>query len=470
MSRIRGRPGKRVELLRTIRHSRVARAGSLAGVIKGTGLVTAFFLQMMLARIVADPVEYGVYAWGQNLLFLLGSIIALGIPLASSRLAAVHARRGDLASLNAVSRSGTRWLALCSLGGAAAAASLVMVMPASAFDELPRRVALLAIAASPLVAFTMLHQALARARSRLTAAFLPTQVLRPLLTGLLSLAWFLWVQRAPAAGEVLVAVCSSLTLVLVIQLLIHGRQRAVRAAEKSESTATEKQSDYAPNRIMRNALPIFATRLSDLIIQHGSTFVLGILGGPLAAAGFFVAQRLAQLAAVPRQVIGSVVQPWLASAHAEEDRGQLQQVVTHAGHATLWPTLAAVTVLLLLGPFLLGLFGADYRAVFDVLAVLLAAHLLGAALGPAQQVLMMSGLQSAVMRVMGLAALCHVLALILMIPQFGALGAALASLASTAVARIGCNFLVRSRLDLDPSVLRRLKGKSQLPKHERRGR
>jgi O-antigen/teichoic acid export membrane protein len=432
--------------------NRVVRAGSAAGMIKGVGLVAAFLLQMLLARIVADPGEYGVYAWGQNLLFLLGSLFALGIPLATSRLVAVHASRGDHVSLDQIGRSGARWLALSALAGASIAVGVVFLLPEAAFSELPRPVALLSIAASPLVAFTLFHQAMARAQSRLASAFLPTQVLRPVFAGGLAVAWFVWVDSNPSGIEVLCAVASSLLLVLVIQWFIARKRRLARRSDRSRDSSSADRRYYGSHRIMPTALPMFATRLSDIFIQYGNVLVLGILGGPLAAAGFFVADRLSHLASVPRSVISSVVQPWLASAHAEEDDQRLQQVVKHAGHTTLWPTLAIAISVAITGHFLLGLFGMEYRSAFPILIVLLFSHVLGAALGPAQQLLMMTGHQKAVMRVMALASLCHLLSLLVLIPWLGAVGAAFATLVSTLVARMGCLRMVRQRLKLEPSV------------------
>ncbi|MDZ7790914.1 MAG: lipopolysaccharide biosynthesis protein [Xanthomonadales bacterium] len=449
-------PETRQSSLKQLAHrvggNRVVRASSAAGTIKGAGLVAAFLLQMLLARVVADPSEYGVYAWGQNLLFLLGSLFALGIPLATSRLVAVHAGRGDRDSLDHVGRSGARWLALASLAGASIAVGVVFLLPEAAFSELPRPVALLSIAASPLVAFTLFHQAMARAQSRLVSAFLPTQVLRPVFAGGLSVAWFLWVDSNPSGIEVLFAVALSLLLVLIVQWFIARRRRLAPSNDGSgDGSATDRQN-YGSDRIIPTALPMFATRLSDIFIQYGNVLVLGIIGGPLAAAGFFVADRLSHLASVPRSVISSVVQPWLASAHAEHDEQRLQQVVRHAGHTTLWPTLAIAATVAIAGHFLLGLFGMEYRSAFPILVVLLSSHVLGAALGPAQQLLMMTGHQKSVMHVMALASLCHLLLLLVMIPWLGAVGAAFATLVSTLVARIGCLRLVRSRLKIEPSI------------------
>ncbi|HSH26563.1 MAG TPA: oligosaccharide flippase family protein, partial [Wenzhouxiangella sp.] len=277
-----------------IRGSAVVRSGSTAGVIKGVGLVMAFLLQMLLARLVADPAQYGAYAWGQSMLFLLGSLFALGIPLATSRLVAIHASHGNHASLVQVRRSGMRWLALSALTGTTLAAILVVSLPASAFEELSRPIALAAAFASPLATFTLFHQAMARAQSHLVFAFLPTQVLRPLLVGLLAVAWFLWAQRRPGGIEILLAVCASLALVLAIQMSVvycrrpHGEGRS----QAGRKVADER---YGSEQIMPVALPIFATRLFDLLAQYGNVFILGMLAGPLAAAGFFVAERLSRL-------------------------------------------------------------------------------------------------------------------------------------------------------------------------------
>jgi O-antigen/teichoic acid export membrane protein len=251
-------------------------------------------------------------------------------------------------------------------------------------------------------------------------------------------------------------------LVLALQILLSRRRKRGLSQDQASSRIQPETSNcrYDSSRIIPSALPIFATRISDLLIQYGNVFVLGMLAGPAVAAGFFVAERLSMLASVPRQVISSVIQPWMASAHAQDNRAELQKTITHAGHATLWPTILAVAILMIMGSLLLGMFGTEYRSTYPVLAILLISHLLGAALGPTQQVLIMSGNQGLVMKAMAVAASVHLIALVLLIPWLGALGAALANLLSTSVARIGCQFLVRSRLGLDPSVIAPLRQKT----------
>lgn len=444
-----------VALIRRLGHrtgrSRVFRAGFSAAVIRATGLVIVFAVQILLARLIGDTAEYGLYAWGQNLLFLLGSVFALGIPLASSRLIAVHAHRGDTAQVARVVRYSYGWLLVTCGGGVIAGSALVLSLPAHVYSELPRPIALLAVLAAPLVALTMLSEAHARAEAKLGLAFAPTQVLRPLLTGVFASACAFWTVGNLESIEVLLAVCLSLLVVALIQQLLAQRSRVVRSTPAL--AAYDANDSYAPSRLMRDALPLFATRISGLVMEYGSTLLLGIVAGPEAAAGFFIADRLASMGAIPRTVIGAVVQPWLASAYAERQQGKLQAVVMEASHASLWPTLAGCALLYFCAPFLLGLFGEEFTAAMNILGILLLAHVLSAVVGPTPQVLVMSGQQDVLMKIMAMVAFTHIVLLLLLSLQFGAAGAAMATLVSTLLVQLICAAVVRARLGVKTSAL-----------------
>lgn len=454
---------------RRLGRSEVLRSSAVAALIRAVGLTVVFLLQILLARLATDATTYGVYAWGQNLLFLLGSLFAVGIPVMASRLAAVHVYRGDRAALCQVSRTAHVCVLTVSLGCAAAGILLVWSLPAALFGDLSRTVVMLAVLAAPLVSLTMLRKALARAASRLFAAFVPLQVLRPLLTGLLALGAFLLAREPLAAVDILAALALSLLLVFMLQLFWGAARLPVLRSAASDRTAgvidgdpsgslkrgLQSSRDATPGSLglLRQSMPVFVTGLADLVLTYGNTLLLGLLGGPLAAASFFVADRLAQLAGMPASVTAAAIQPWLASAHAERERGRLQRVVAQAAHVALWPSLIAALLLFWAGPWLLGLFGGEFPAALPVLAALLLANLSGALFGPCQQVLVMSGHQHQVMRLTLLAAALHLLALAFLIPALGALGAGLASVGSSLLLAGGCWWLVQRHLGLHTTVL-----------------
>ncbi|MDO8862441.1 polysaccharide biosynthesis C-terminal domain-containing protein [Haliea sp. E1-2-M8] len=449
---------------RLLGRSEVLRSSAVAAVIRAVGLAVVFLLQILLARLAADATTYGVYAWGQNLLFLLGTLFALGIPMMASRLAAVHVHRGDYTALRQLSRNAHGCVIVISCAGAGAGLLIVWSLPAALFTELPRAVVSLALLASPLLALILLRQALARAASRLFSAFVPIQVLRPLLTGLLALGAFLLVQRPLTALDILTALALSLLLVLLAQLLWEGArpplvsaaagstEPAVDPAITADTTGDNRDTTPGAADLLRQSMPVFATRVADIVMTYGNTLLLGLIGGPLAAASFFVADRLAQLAGMPGAVTSAVIQPWLASAHAEGDRARLQRVVTQAAHVSLWPSVVAAALLFTAGPWLLALFGGEFAAALPVLVALLLAQLCAVLFGHCQQVLVMSGHQQQVMRLTVLAAALHLLVLAVLIPVLGALGAALASIASSLLLATGCWWLVRRQYHLRTTV------------------
>ena len=459
------RSGRRVRLIGPVRRvlsAQVPRAGALAGAIRVGGRLVAFGLQILLARVIVDQVEFGIYAWGQNLLFLLGALFALGIPMAASRLIAVHADRRNRQAEQSVVGRACLLLAAISVGLTAVGLAVLWLLPDDQLTGIPRGIAYTAVAAAPLVSFTMLYQAIARARLRLVAAFAPTQILRPAFTGLLAVMLVLATHDQLTGQQALAAVVGSLLAVLLIQLLVNGVRTSIDAS-KGEDDASRgpdiaedrepDQDEYAPDRLMANAVPIFATRVSDLVIKHSGVLVLGLAAGPALVGEFFVAERLAQLAALPALVVGAVIQPWLASAHAAGDHAQLQRVVTQAVHTTLWPSLTAAVVIQAAAGVLLGLFGSGFVEAAPLLSVLMLAHVAAALLGPNSQILVMSGYAALAMRIWATAALLHVLLLAVLVPQFAAMGAAGALLATTVIANAASLWAVRTRLGLRSSLL-----------------
>jgi O-antigen/teichoic acid export membrane protein len=252
--------------------------------------------------------------------------------------------------------------------------------------------------------------------------------------------------------DALAAVVASLVLVLAGQWFLVGSALASRVERPSVGSSAHPH-EYAPERLLAIALPVFATRVSELIARHSGVLVLGLVSTPVVVGGFFVAERLAQLIALPMLVVSAVIQPWLASAYADGDSERLQRVVTQAVHTGLWPTLLAAIVVVFGAETMLGLFGDPFRTAAPVLLVLVAGHVATALLGPNPQILVMTGHQAVSLRIAAAAAAVNVLLLAMLVPAFGALGAAWATFAGSAVAGVAALRAVRARLGIHSSVL-----------------
>lgn len=437
-----GVAGPVASLWRRVRgRENLLRAGGAVSVVRVLGLACVFLLQVLLARVLGDPASYGSYAWGQSLLFFLGGVVALGMPLAASRFIAVLVGRGDETGARGVLRKARVHVAQAGLVLLSVAGAYAAIGPANLADGLSKPLLVLAMAGAPAAAWMTLSQQAARARGALMSAFLPTHVLRPLLTGgLAATAWGL-VGAPLDPVACLTLVVTSVLFVTVIQEVLLRR----RAVAMAVDAAAVDDSDYGPGRLLAVGLPILVTRTAGLLTKHSSTLLLGLLAGPAAAGAFFAASRLADLVSLPQQVASAVTQPMLARAHADRAPAHFERLAWVIAHMAFWPTLFCTLLMLLFGTSVLAVFGRDFAAALPVLALLLLANCIAVAFGASRDVLVMAGLQRPLSAISVIAALVHLAALVLLLPAYGPLGAAAIHCFNAFGFGIACAVLARRR-------------------------
>ncbi|MFX3680637.1 MAG: polysaccharide biosynthesis C-terminal domain-containing protein [Hyphomicrobiales bacterium] len=103
-------------------------------------------------------------------------------------------------------------------------------------------------------------------------------------------------------------------------------------------------------------------------------------------------------------------------------------------------------MILLAGPLLLSMFGADFGRGYPLLFILAAGVVLRAAIGPAESLLTMSGNQNVCAALFGGVLAINVALNALMISVYGLYGAALATLIATIVETFALYQLVWSRI------------------------
>jgi O-antigen/teichoic acid export membrane protein len=426
------------------------RRSIFAGSIRVIGLICVFALQVLLARIIGDTEEYGKYAWGQSLLFLAGSLAAMGLPVVTGRfVASLRITKNERGIARIVHRA--QVLLLRSSGLLILGALTIAGLSWGSID-LPfyAHLAVLALLFAPAISFAHLYQDLCRAREWLGLALTPLNVMRPVVTAVLAVCVWQLSHHKLVGVTVLGIAGSSVVIVLLVQIsLYRWRTRQLQVNRDN----TTHQPDYHPSRLFKTALPVFAMRCAGLTMTYSNVLLVGFLAGPAAAGAYFAAERLAQLAAIPHSVVSAVNQQSMAAAHAARNTIELQKVTTQSAHGSLWPTACIAVALCVLATQLLQLFGENFSAASIVLITLVAGNVFSIAMGPAQDVLLMTGRQYLVPKVMLIAAVIHVLALFLLVPSYGAFGAALASLASSIVANAWLALLAKTKAGIGTTVL-----------------
>ncbi|MDZ7785134.1 MAG: lipopolysaccharide biosynthesis protein [Halioglobus sp.] len=448
---------ERRPLPRQLRYSRrrFLRRGAFAASVRMSGLLCVFALQVLLARLIADAAQYGQYAWGQSLLFLAGNLACIGLPLVTARfIASLDAHHNPTGAAAVIAES--HRLLRRSTGALLVVAALLWLFSRGGSEGgFFGSAAVIALVFAPAVTFAMLYRDMSRARQWLGLAMLPVQVLRPIVTALLAaLSW--WLLDGELSGSLTLALVGTSTLLVLLPQAWIYRIRQRRLVDDSPAPVPP---EYTPSRLLATAVPVFITRCASLVITYGNVLLVGFLAGPAMAGAFFAAERLAQLASIPKAVVSMVNQQSMAAAHATDNVGDLQLLATQSAHGSLWPTLAASLGLIIFAEPLLRLFGDDFAAASGVLIILVASGIIHVFAGPAQDILVMTGRQGRIPRIMIIAAICHIVVLLLLVPILGAVGAAVASVCSSVVSQVWLMLLASREAGVATTVLASLRNR-----------
>lgn len=274
------------------------------------------------------------------------------------------------------------------------------------------------------------------------AAAIPAQVTRKMLIGLgrgygrVVSARFSEAIVQPAIALGLVALLhlqemltlSLLIASIVISYLISCLYSLFKLKDKSALlVSTFNRNDM--KIWMLTAIPFLGMTFSNTLIVYADRVMLGMFHSYAETGIYLAAARNAAILMVCFGCIQFVVGPKVAKLN-QESKDQLQKMATM--HVILLIALASVVLiaLILLSDFLLSLFGAEFVSSKDAMFVLLFSYFLMFLGGAPAQYLFMMGHSKVALKIMVASMLINVLLNILLIPEYGAVGAAYATAVS----------------------------------------
>ena len=176
--------------------------------------------------------------------------------------------------------------------------------------------------------------------------------------------------------------------------------------------------------------------------------LLGILAGPYEVGLYQVARRLAELTVFCAGAASSVGLPRLARAHAERRLDRVQSTIDVMNLISVGSTGLVVLALVAVGPFALQIFGPEFAQGYPALIVLALGRLAAVLLGPASDLLLMTGHHRRLGRVNLVFAILNLALNLALIPWLGGLGAAIAT-CTASVSWSAWLYLMARRLDGD---------------------
>jgi O-antigen/teichoic acid export membrane protein len=405
------------------------------------GALATFGTQVLLARLLGAD-ELGVYVIAFSWTLLLGAMGELGFGSAAIRFIPEAQATGDAALVRGFLRSSCATVAIgstviCSLG---IAGWLMLEAIEPTTRHTPFIVASLMV---PLLAFMNLFGSIANGFGWMAAAFVPSNVLRPVLAvAAMAVAW--WFGQTLDVTSALLIQTGALFLCLIgLILLIRART----------TTLKRTPPQYQTELWIRTSLPLLVIGMLVSYFPDATVLLLGAFLPSDQVGVFNAAYRIVLFIAFGLSSVDAWLMPAAARLHAERDRASLQRVVMKVAKLRLVGAGLAVIALIVFGRQALGVFGEEFQAGYAALVVLALAQLVQAAVGPVTALLTVTGHQRRCLPAFASALGVVVLLIALLAPRFGIEGAAASVLAVTVGWSTWLHQLARHHLGIQPSPL-----------------
>jgi len=412
--------------------------GALLVFVAGAGLT--YFAQLAVARAVG-PESFGIFAYVVAWTTLLGYFATLGAHVSLLRLLSAYVERGEWGLARGALRFGRRQVLL--IGAATAVTGAVAIIASSRVlsSELALSF-LIAFAAIPMIALSLVNSAAVRAFGGVLMAIVPERIVRDGVLIAISLVLVLTV--GPDARLAVVALlCGVIT---VGGLSWYFAQRLRPPALISAPIQLDKVAWRRP------AAALTLLMIADNVMSRAGVLALGASGRTREAGIFAVAYSFALLVTLPRMAVATVFAPVVSAKYAKGDKAALQRLSGEATALSLIGTACVVVPLVSLADPLLGLFGREFAASKMLVWLMVAGHAFSAACGPQQHIITMSANEPAGARIFGAAAVLNVIGCAVAIPLLGMAGAAVALTASLVFWNVAMAIFIRQQLGLLPGL------------------
>lgn len=194
--------------------------------------------------------------------------------------------------------------------------------------------------------------------------------------------------------------------------------------------STEKEGPPGIKAMLSVSFPMLLASSLFFVINWTDTLMLGYLSTEANVGIYNVAYRIAAVTSIASFAVNSIAVPKISEAFSTKDFDSLEKTVKNSTFMIFWSSVPIVAIILLFPDFLLGLFGEEFTAGTYALLLIMAGQFISAFSGCVGQVLQMTGHQRVFQNIVFFACILNILLNYILIPQFGIVGAAIASMAS----------------------------------------
>ncbi|EWY41505.1 hypothetical protein N825_27770 [Skermanella stibiiresistens SB22] len=406
-------------------------------------MAQALLLQVVLARLLGHE-GYGHFAYVMAWINILVYVAVMGHDTLMMRGVAAHQARQEWGLLAGVLRHaailvGTLSIAISLLG------AFVITLDDGVHSTLAATF-LAGFVVLPLLAMLRLNAAVLYGQGRVVLGTAPERLGRDaVVLALVGVATAFAAHLTPPVVMGFVASGGASALALILFL-----RRRLAAFPGDAPPAQYRRREW-----MVSAFVLGLTGGSQLLLQRSDVLMIGWLMTAADAGVYVVACNVAELVLFPYLAVGAIVGPTFAAHHARNERAELAAFMRTTTLMTLAGSLLIGVPLMVLAPWILGLFGPEFVEGAGAARILMLGICLRTVIGPSHLMLTMTGHERQAMWALGCAAAANITLNLVMIPAFGIEGAAAMTTLSLLGSQIAMAVMAWQRIGIPPPLLPR---------------
>ncbi len=413
--------------------------------LNASAMCLSFLIHMVLARLL-DPAGYGAYSYTMAWVRFMGVVTILGFDRLLVRELASHAEKRNHGLMKGIIRvadglSVSASVVVCALAGGIAYFFDVPGEPAV------RTAFYTGLLALPVYSLLRLRKAALQGLHRVLWGQMLEALSQP-LTFLVLIGALFFLTDAKFTAPLALA----LYILAATVSLLHGSALLGKNLPESIKSLTPQ---YDVPYWLRSAFPLILISGMMIINNNADILMLGSIAGVEAAGLYSVATRGAEIITFFLTAADIPLGPMIAQLHTQGQRQRLQRLAVGSARVVLALSLPMTVAFLVFGERFLTLFGPEFAAGKLVLDILCLGRLINAATGSVGYLLVMTGHQRDSAWGVGISTALNVALNFLLIPVYGAVGAAIATSVSMVTWNIILVYLVYKRLGIFPTALGR---------------
>jgi len=381
---------------------------------EGSGIFFLSFTIIMIAAVV------GRIGMDNSLVRFIAANIVVGMP---GKVMGVYYKAIKISTLVVIPLSITLYLATPWLS------RVLFNKP-----ELEQPLLIMCFAVTP-VALFMLHAYALQGLKHIAASVSILSLVAPLLTIIMSILF---------VGEHGLQAASYAYLVASIITLVIGWLLWKRVTDSYGVHIVE----FETQELLSSSMPLFIVSIATLVVGFAPMLILGVWESSSNIGIFSAASRTAGLISFILVAVNSIAAPKFSELYQKGEIETLRNIARNSTKVMMFMAFPALLLCLIFPENILGVFGDEFRKGALVLIVLSIGQFINVSTGAVGYLLMMTGHEKLMGKILIFTAFFSVLISFILIPVLGVLGAAIGSAVAMVLQNLISMVYVRCRLGI----------------------